>query len=277
MKWTALFIALGLCSCSVDITPGPKPVQKIRAQKSVTVTINKTSSSEVSVDLAWNPNPETDIAGYHVHYGTVSGVYDSTPDVGNVTQTTIQRLQSGTRYYFALTAYDTNSFESAFSDEIQWTSEDPSPTPTVSPTVSPSPTISPTPSPTSTPFVGNLVNISTRAFVQPNDNALIAGFVIQGGNRKVIVRAIGPSLSPFFPLTLANPFLELRDSLGVLIAQNDNWRSDQAAEIIATGIAPTNDLESAIVRILPPGSYTTIVRGVDNGTGVALVEVYALP
>src|ERR1700676_2369568 len=93
---------------------------------------------------------------------------------------------------------------------------------------------------------------------------------------RVIVRAIGPSLP--LPGKLADPTLELRDGNGALIAANDNWRTDQEAEIIATTIPPTNDLESAIVATLPANgaSYTAIVRGVNNTTGVALVEVYAL-
>jgi len=90
----------------------------------------------------------------------------------------------------------------------------------------------------------------------------------------VIVRAIGPSLP--VPGALADPTLELRDGNGGLVAANDNWRSDQEAEIIATAIPPSNDLESAIVRNLPPGNYTGIVSGVGNTTGVGLVEAYNL-
>ena len=124
-----------------------------------------------------------------------------------------------------------------------------------------------------------LSNISTRAFVQTGDNVLIGGFIITGTQqKKVIVRAIGPSLSSFFPDALADPVLELRDSSGALIRSNDNWRSTQEAEIIATGIPPSNDLESAIVATLPANSsaYTAIVRGVNNGSGVGLVEAYDL-
>ena len=91
---------------------------------------------------------------------------------------------------------------------------------------------------------------------------------------RVLVRAIGPSLA--VAGALGNPTLELRDTNGALIDFNDNWRSDHQAEIIATGIPPTNDLESAIVRNLTPGNYTAIVRGVNNTTGVALVEAYDL-
>jgi hypothetical protein len=124
-----------------------------------------------------------------------------------------------------------------------------------------------------------LSNISTRAFVQTGDNVLIGGFIITGTQpKKVIVRAIGPSLSSFFPDALADPVLELRDSSGALIQSNDNWRSTQEAEIIATGIPPSNDLESAILAILPANNsaYTAIVHGVNNGTGIGVVEAYDL-
>ena len=113
--------------------------------------------------------------------------------------------------------------------------------------------------------------------METGDNVLIGGFIVTGTQpKKIIVRAIGPSLSSFFPDALADPVLELRDSSGALIRSNDNWRSDQEAEIIATGIPPTNDLESAIVENLAPGNYTAIVRGVNDTIGIALVEVYAL-
>jgi hypothetical protein len=120
-----------------------------------------------------------------------------------------------------------------------------------------------------------LGNISTRTLVETGDEVLIGGFIVTGTQpKKVIVRAIGPSL----PLTgvLFNPFLELHDSSGAIIVSNDNWRTDQEQEIIATGLAPSNDNESAIVMTLDPGSYTAIVRGANNGTGIALVEVYDL-
>ncbi|MGH8093612.1 MAG: NF038122 family metalloprotease, partial [Chthoniobacterales bacterium] len=120
-----------------------------------------------------------------------------------------------------------------------------------------------------------LGNISTRVLVETGDKVLIGGFIVTGTQPKeVIVRAIGPSL----PLTgvLANPFLQLFDSSGAVIASNDNWRSSQEQAIIATGVAPTNDLESAIVMTLSPGSYTAVVKGASGGSGIALVEVYDL-
>jgi hypothetical protein len=124
-----------------------------------------------------------------------------------------------------------------------------------------------------------LANISTRGFVQTGDNVLIAGTIVVGQvPQRVIIRAIGPSL----PIAgkLENPTLELRDSNGGLLQENDNWvDSPNKQEIIDTTIPPTNDLESAIVATLPANnaSYTAIVRGVNNTTGIAVVEVYALP
>ena len=121
-----------------------------------------------------------------------------------------------------------------------------------------------------------LANVSTRALVRPDDGVLIGGFIVLGQSaQKVIVRAIGPSLS--VPSALADPTLELRDGSGNLVMGNDNWRTAQEAEIVATTIPPTNDKESAIVATLTPGAYSAVVRGSGNTSGVAVVEVYALP
>lgn len=121
-----------------------------------------------------------------------------------------------------------------------------------------------------------LANISTRGLVQAGDNAMIGGFIIVGENPlKVIVRAIGPSLP--LPGTLEDPTLQLFNGNGDSIAFNDSWRSDQEAQIIASTVPPSDDLEAAIVATLPPAGYTAVVRGVNDATGVAVVEVYALP
>jgi len=132
-----------------------------------------------------------------------------------------------------------------------------------------------------------LGNISTRAFVQTGDNVMIGGFIVQGSQlKRVIIRAIGPELAQYgIPNPLLNPTLELHDVTGALIASNDNWRttiiggiitSNQVAEIRASGHAPGDGRESAIIADLPPGNYTAIVRGVNGSTGVALAEVYDL-
>ena len=132
-----------------------------------------------------------------------------------------------------------------------------------------------------------LPNISTRAFVQTGDNVMIGGFIVHGIQpKRVIIRGIGPELTQYgVPNPLANPTLELYDGTGALIASNDDWHqtiiggiitSDQVADILNSGYAPTNGSESAIIADLPAGDYTAIVRGISNTTGVALVEVYDL-
>jgi len=127
-----------------------------------------------------------------------------------------------------------------------------------------------------------LANISTRGFVETGNEVMIGGFILGGGTggSTVVVRAIGPSLTPFgIGNALANPTLELHDENGALILNNDDWQDDpvQAAQITAAGFAPQNDLESAIIMLLSPRPYSAIVAGKDGGTGVALVEVYNLP
>ena len=139
-----------------------------------------------------------------------------------------------------------------------------------------------------------LSNISTRAFVQTGDNVVIGGFIVERAQpkfspappKRVIIRAIGPELTQYgIPNALANPTLELYDVTGALIASNNNWAttiiggiitSNQVHEIQASGYAPSDPFESAIIADLPAGSYTAIVRGLNNTTGVALVEVYVL-
>jgi hypothetical protein len=133
----------------------------------------------------------------------------------------------------------------------------------------------------------NLGNISTRSFVQTGEHVMIGGFIVEGSGRKrVIIRAIGPELTQYgIANALANPRLELHNGAGTLIATNDNWQTTILGGIIATnqvsaiqnsGHAPTAASESAIIANLQPGSYTAILRGVNNTAGVALVEVYDL-
>src|SRR5262249_51185294 len=106
----------------------------------------------------------------------------------------------------------------------------------------------------------------------------IGGFIISGNvSKKVIVRAIGPSLtSSGITEALADPVLELNGPAGFSSITNNDWRDTQQAEIEATGIAPTNNLESAIVATLPPDAYTAVVRGQNGETGIGLVEAYDL-
>ena len=119
-----------------------------------------------------------------------------------------------------------------------------------------------------------LAQISTRGRVQTGNNVMIGGFIVANATVKVIVRAIGPSSG--VDANLADPVLELRDGSGELIASNDNWRTNQEGEIIATTVPPRDDRESAIVRTLGAGGYTAVVRGAGETSGIALVEVYVL-
>jgi hypothetical protein len=129
-----------------------------------------------------------------------------------------------------------------------------------------------------TPPIDQLLNVATRLRVQTGDNALIGGFIIAGNvPKKVMVRAIGPSLASVgIAGALADPVLELHGPGTFATITNDNWRDTQQAAIQATGLAPGNNLESAIVATLAPGAYTAIVRGQGSGTGVGLVEAYDL-
>jgi len=123
-------------------------------------------------------------------------------------------------------------------------------------------------------------NISTRGFIETGTNVMIGGFILGGeiGNANVMVRALGPSLTAFgVSDALADPTVELHDGNGALVRSNDNWKETQQTEIEATGLQPTNDLESAVFEMLAPGAYTAVVAGKGAITGVGLVEVYRLP
>jgi uncharacterized delta-60 repeat protein len=169
-------------------------------------------------------------------------------------------------------------------------------TPTAPPVVSPTPSTTPTFTPSSTPQssptssaratatatpgptrIPKPLNIATRGRVGAGDNAMIGGFIISGDMpRKVVVRAIGPSLQNMMPGAISDPVLQLRAADGLLVRESDNWKEDpaQAVEIEASGVAPRNDFESALVVTLAPGNYTAAVTGKNGAAGVGLVEVY---
>jgi hypothetical protein len=136
-----------------------------------------------------------------------------------------------------------------------------------------------------TPAPALLLNLSTRVEIPAPGLAqdvttVIGGFIIGGNNgRKMVIRALGPSLADFGLVPLADPTLQLYDETGAIIATNDNWMDTQEQDILDTGLAPADPLESAILITLPPGSYTAIVQGSNiNGpastSGTALVEIY---
>src|SRR5205085_10266715 len=127
-----------------------------------------------------------------------------------------------------------------------------------------------------------ITNLSARGFVGTGNDVMIGGGVVISGDSgsaaRVLVRAIGPSLGTMGVVgPLLDPTLSLRDGNGNVIANNDNWKDSQESDIAATGKAPSNDLESAVLALLAPGNYTAIVAGQNGTTGVAWVEFYSLP
>jgi hypothetical protein len=131
-------------------------------------------------------------------------------------------------------------------------------------------------SPTSNSTLGN---ISTRGAVGPQSDVMIGGFIISGttGNTRVLVRTVAPSLiSAGVTDAMPDPTLELRDGNGTLIAANDNWREGPELEIQESKLAPTNDLESAIITTLPSGPYTAVIHERTGQSGIGLFEVYNL-
>jgi uncharacterized protein (DUF1800 family) len=123
--------------------------------------------------------------------------------------------------------------------------------------------------------ISSAVNISTRMVVETGDNVLIGGFIVYGaGQKNIAVRARGPSLP--LPGALSDPILELHDASGAIVAQNDNWRTTQETALTNAGMAPPHDKDAALITVVSTGSYTVVVRGVANATGLALVEVYDL-
>jgi hypothetical protein len=167
------------------------------------------------------------------------------------------------------------------------TNATPTPIPTPTPGTSPTPTPAPTPSPLPSAVPGGTpawaLNLSARVLVQTGDNVGIGGFIIpreldgHDSTRRLIIRAVGPSLADFGVLNpLADPILEVSGSGMSVTLRNDNWRDDiaQVDPILHAGLAPSSDLESALSVSLHSGSYTAVVRGKNDTSGVALVEVY---
>jgi hypothetical protein len=126
-----------------------------------------------------------------------------------------------------------------------------------------------------------LGSISTRGFVEVDDNVMIAGLIVgpsNGASIRILARGMGPTLSDFgVPDALADPTLDLVNSSGTIIRSNNNWKDSQRAEIEAAGLPPNHDEEAALVETVAPGAYTAIVRGNGRTSGVGLVEVYNIP
>ena len=129
-----------------------------------------------------------------------------------------------------------------------------------------------------TSATSKLGNLSTRGLAGAAQNVMIAGTIVTGPDAaRVAFRALGPSLAAVgIQNPISDPQLDLFDANGGKISSNDNWKESQAAAITDTGLAPSNDLESAIIANLAPGNYTAVVSGVNGATGIALVEAYHL-
>ena len=123
----------------------------------------------------------------------------------------------------------------------------------------------------------HLANISTRGFVSTGQGQLIGGFIITGGPKLVLIRALGPSLAAFgVSPVLENPVLQLFSG-STQLRSNDDWQSaSNSDDIIATAIPPQDSKEASILVRLEPGAYTTVVTGANDTTGIALVEIYEM-
>jgi hypothetical protein len=122
-----------------------------------------------------------------------------------------------------------------------------------------------------------LANVATRGLVQSGDKLMIAGFIVENAPVIAVVRAIGPSLRAFgIDRALPDTVLQLRDQNGQVVRENDDWKTDQQAQLESTGLQPTDDLEAALITVLQPGQYTAQVRGKNDATGIGVVQVYFL-
>jgi hypothetical protein len=183
-----------------------------------------------------DPDAGDSVASYTFSFG------DGSPDVTQASPTISHTYKHGGQFFATLTVKDSHGLQSAnvASVEIH--------------------------------VAAQLLNLSTRLQVQTGDRALIGGFIIRGSEqKKVVLRGLGPSLN--VPGKLEDPVIQVFNSSNVNIGGNDDWKTDQQ-NVESTGLAPSNDRESALVITLDPGTYTVVMRGKDNGTGIGLVEVY---
>jgi hypothetical protein len=106
---------------------------------------------------------------------------------------------------------------------------------------------------------------------------MIAGFIVQNGAVKTVVRGIGPSLIDFgISNALPDTTLQLRDQQGTIVLENDDWKTSQRQELENLNLQPTHELEAALVATIQPGQYTAQLRGKNNASGIGVVQVYFL-
>lgn len=229
-----VYVIKGNAFCQPDTPPIAKLVATPNeGNPPLTVSLN----GSTSVD----PDVGDSIASYTFTFG------DGSPDVTQSSPTISHTYKHGGGFFATLTVKDSTGTQSANVASVQ------------------------------IKVAAQLLNLSSRLRVQPGDDALIGGLIILGSEpKKVIFRGLGPSLTANgqpFPGRLEDPTLELYNSSGVLIASNDEWKSDQA-NVESSGIPPTNDHEPAIVKTLDPGTYTVVMRGKNNSSGTGVVETY---
>jgi hypothetical protein len=218
--------------------PNTPPIAKLVAtpiQGNPPLTVSFDASTSV------DPDPGDSVVSYTFNFG------DGSPDVTQSSPTISHTYNHGGRFFATLTVKDSKGLQSTNVATVP------------------------------IKVAAQLLNLSTRVRVQPGDNALIGGLIIVGPEKKkVILRGIGPSLTidgKPFPGRLDDPTLELHNSSGAIIASNDDWRSNQT-EVEQTGLAPTDDRESAIVAMLDAGTYTVVMRGKNNSSGIGVVQTY---
>lgn len=233
------------------------------------------NSSLVEADILFNKNQEFDSYRGPLRYGTSGWA------IGDIRRVFIHELghalgldhpdQHGQHVDAIMNSVTSNRETLSADDTAGAQSMYGAPLPTPAPT--------PIPRPTPNPSGSHFRNISTRMDVGSGNNVMIAGFIVWGSQSKtILVRVLGPTLGGYgIANVLSDPMLELHDSSGAAIATNDDWQSgSQASQISSSGYAPDNSNESALIATLAAGSYTVVVRGHNNSTGVGLVEVYEL-
>jgi hypothetical protein len=185
---------------------------------------------------SFDPDAGDSIASYTFSFG------DGSPDVTQSSPTISHTYKHGGGFFATLTVKDTKGLQSTNVASVP------------------------------IKVAAQLLNLSTRLQVQPGDKTLIGGFIIRGSEqKKVILRGIGPSLN--VPGKLDDPTIQVFNDAGVSIGSNDDWKTDQQ-NVESTGLAPSDNRESALVMTLDPGLYTVVMRGKNNSSGIGVVEIY---